>query len=191
MNDWIIIGLGNYGKNYEYTRHNIGWDMFEGLSFYNSLSWSKKFKGQFAQHTSNQKQKIYFLKPETYMNLSGESLRPCMDFFKIPLDNILVCHDELDLPYGHVQFKNGGGLAGHNGLKSIANTLGSTEFKRLRFGIGRPIHGDVSNWVLSGYTGEDKDFFPQYVKEGGKIIEHFMDIGFLKAMNLYNKKKIV
>ena len=114
-----------------------------------------------------------------------------MNFFKISLENILVIHDELDLAFGAVAFKNGGGLAGHNGLKSIAGILGSQDFKRLRMGIGRPVHGDVSNWVLSGYTGEDRDFLKNYLKASAEAIEHYIKFGFEKTATLYSKRKKV
>ncbi|MDD4974257.1 MAG: aminoacyl-tRNA hydrolase [Bacteriovorax sp.] len=188
--DRLIVGLGNPGSKYHHTRHNIGWDVFEELSFARDLKWSAKFKGQYAVHT-NGADKIYFLKPETFMNLSGESLQPMMAFFKIDTENILVVHDEIDLPFGTIAFKKGGGLAGHNGLKSITEKLGSQEFKRLRVGIGRPVHGDVSNWVLSGYTGEDKDFFVPYLKGAALAVEEYIKLGFDKASTTYSKKKIV
>lgn len=191
-NDRLIVGLGNPGVKYHHSRHNIGWDTFEELSFASELRWTEKFKGMYAARASNnQLGKIYFLKPMTYMNLSGESVLPLMSFFKIDLQNILIIHDELDLPFGTVAFKKGGGLAGHNGLKSIASCLGSQEFKRLRIGIGRPPHGDVSNWVLSGYTGEDKDFFRSFLKEAGKAIELYIDKGFDQAATIFSKKKLV
>lgn len=188
--DRLIVGLGNPGIKYHHTRHNIGWDSFEALSFSSELRWSDKFKGVYATYTFNG-EKIYFLKPQTYMNLSGESVAPLMNFFKITLDNILVVHDELDLPFGTIAFKKGGGLAGHNGLKSITASLGSQDFKRLRVGIGRPPHGDVSNWVLSGYTGEDRDFFPQYLKGIAGALEEYIKVDFDKAATIYSKKKIV
>jgi len=188
--DYLIVGLGNPGIKYHHSRHNIGWDSFEELSFRNELKWSEKFKGQYAVY-NNGSDKIYFLKPQTFMNLSGESVQPLINFFKIDIDNILIVHDELDLPYGTIAFKKGGGLAGHNGLKSITDKLGSQEFKRLRLGIGRPVHGDVSNWVLSGYTGDDKDFFPQYLAGIAKAIEEYIKQGFEKASTNYSKKKIV
>jgi PTH1 family peptidyl-tRNA hydrolase len=156
--DRLIVGLGNPGTKYQHTRHNIGWDVFEELSFAHDLKWVDKFKGLYSVY-NNEADKIYFLKPQTFMNLSGESVQPLMNFFKIPLENTLVVHDELDLPFGTIAFKKGGGLAGHNGLKSIAASLGTQDFRRVRMGIGRPVHGDVSNWVLSGYTGEDNDFW--------------------------------
>jgi PTH1 family peptidyl-tRNA hydrolase len=188
--DRLIIGLGNPGSKYHYSRHNIGWDTFEELSFSNELKWQDKFKGQYSVY-QNGDEKIYFLKPQTFMNLSGESVQPLMSFFKIAVENILVVHDELDLPFGTIAFKNGGGLAGHNGLKSIAGLLGTQDFRRVRVGIGRPTHGDVSNWVLSGYTGEDKDFFRHVLKGTAEALEVYIKLGFEKASNTYSKKKIV
>jgi PTH1 family peptidyl-tRNA hydrolase len=188
--DRLIVGLGNPGNKYHHTRHNIGWDVFEELSFARDLKWSEKFKGQYAV-LNNGADKIYFLKPQTFMNLSGESVQPMMAFFKIDIENLLVVHDEIDLPFGTIAFKKGGGLAGHNGLKSITEKLGSQEFKRLRVGIGRPVHGDVSNWVLSGYTGEDKDFFVPYLKGAAIAVEEYIKLGFDKIAISYNKKKIV
>jgi len=188
--DFLIVGLGNFGAKYHHTRHNIGWDVFEELSFKNDLTWNQKFKGEFALYTRNS-HKYYFLKPQTYMNLSGESVLPLMQFYKIAVDQIIVLHDELDLPFGTIAFKKGGGLAGHNGLKSIAQVLGTQEFKRLRIGIGRPVHGDVSSWVLSGYQGEDKDFFPEYLKQCSKALEFCIDQGFDKASNIYSRKKLI
>ena len=188
--DRLIVGLGNPGSKYHQTRHNIGWDVFEELSFANELRWTEKFKGLYAVY-NNGSEKIYFLKPQTFMNLSGESVRPLMDFFKIDIKQVLVVHDEIDLPFGTIAFKNGGGLAGHNGLKSIAEKLATQDFKRLRVGIGRPIHGDVSNWVLSGYTGEDKDFFGSYLKATAVVLEEYVKLGFEKVSLTYTKKKII
>jgi PTH1 family peptidyl-tRNA hydrolase len=188
--DRLIVGLGNPGIKYQHSRHNIGWDVFEELSFSNELKWTDKFKGQYAVHNCEEG-KIYLLKPQTFMNLSGESVIPLMQFFKIQPENILVIHDELDLPFGTIAFKNGGGLAGHNGLKSITLHLGNQDFKRVRMGIGRPVHGDVSNWVLSGYTGEDKDFFRPFLQGTAKALEEYIKLGFDKAATTYSKKKIV
>ncbi|MFA6237164.1 MAG: aminoacyl-tRNA hydrolase [Bacteriovorax sp.] len=188
--DRLIVGLGNPGSKYHNSRHNIGWDLFEGLSFFKDLKWNDKFKGQYAVHNCDSG-KIYFLKPQTYMNLSGESVQPLINFFKIDVENILVVHDELDLPFGTIAFKKGGGLAGHNGLKSITEKLGTQDFKRLRVGIGRPVHGDVSNWVLSGYEGEDKLFFRAYLEGAATALEQYINMGFDKAATNYSKKKIV
>lgn len=184
------MGLGNPGSKYHHSRHNIGWDTFSELSFCDDLKWTEKFKGQYAVFNNGQ-DKIYFLRPQTFMNLSGESVQPLMTFFKIPVENILVVHDELDLPFGTIAFKKGGGLAGHNGLKSITLKLGTQDFKRLRVGIGRPVHGDVSNWVLSGYTGDDKAFFRPYLQGAALALEEYIKEGFDKAATIYSKKKII
>lgn len=188
--DRLIVGLGNYGRQYQHTRHNIGWDTFLELSFANELRWQEKFKGHYAVYT-HKSDKIYFLKPQTYMNLSGESVIALVQFYKLELENIFIVHDELDLPYGTIAFKKGGGLAGHNGLKSIAQHLGTTEFKRIRIGIGRPIHGSVSDWVLSSYAGEEKDFFPHYMKACALALENCIQLGFDKAATTYSKKKLI
>ncbi len=187
---FLIVGLGNPGREYEYTKHNIGWDIFEKLPFYNDLNWKEKSKGLWASVEYND-EKFYFLKPQTYMNLSGESIIPFANYFKIPQENVLIIHDELDLNYGTVAFKNGGGLAGHNGLKSIASQFGNQNFKRLRIGIGRPVHGDVSNWVLSRFAGEEAEFFEVYLEKASKALLCFMKQGFQTAMQRYNKKKLL
>jgi PTH1 family peptidyl-tRNA hydrolase len=183
--DQLIIGLGNPGIKYHHTRHNIGFDVVEEFTSLKNLRWTEKFKGLYTVY-NHDGSKIYFLKPQTFMNLSGESVVPLMNFFKITIENILVIHDEIDLPFGTVAFKNGGGLAGHNGLKSIAGLLGSQEFKRLRMGVGRPVHGDVSNWVLSGYMGEDNDFFTTYLKASALAVEYYLKFEFDKTANFYN-----
>ena len=143
--DWLIVGLGNPGTEYQKTRHNIGFLALDNLDY--SPAWKSKFKGEFAL-CNRDSLKIGLLKPQTYMNLSGESVFPCFQFFKIPIDRILVVYDEVDLPFGTIQLKSGGGLAGHNGLKSIVDQLGTKDFQRLRLGIGRPQRESVSNYVL-------------------------------------------
>ncbi len=150
----LIAFLGNYGKKYEKTRHNVAWLFAEELAFSRNASWQSKFKGQFASVSIGEKQ-VYLLKPETYMNLSGESVIQCANFYKVPVDEILVIHDELDLPCGTSSLKWAGGLAGHNGLRSMKECFGTADFWRLRFGIGRPTHNDISNWVLSNFTSDE------------------------------------
>lgn len=186
----LIVGLGNPGSEYKNTRHNIAWETFENLSFFNDLRWIEKNKGLHATKDIDG-EKYIFLMPQTYMNLSGESVAPFANFYKILLEDILVIHDELDLNFGTVAFKDGGGLAGHNGLKSIAQCLGKQNFKRLRLGIGRPVHGSVSSWVLSGYHGEDKEFIGNYLEGAAKAIEQYIEKGFQSAARTYSKKKII
>ncbi|WP_127715566.1 aminoacyl-tRNA hydrolase [Halobacteriovorax sp. HLS] len=186
----LIVGLGNPGSEYKNTRHNIAWDVLEKLSFFNDLTWLQKNKGLCATKDIDG-EKFIFLMPQTYMNLSGESVAPFVNFYKVALEDILVIHDELDLDFGTVAYKDGGGLAGHNGLKSIAQCLGNQGFKRLRVGIGRPVHGSVSSWVLSGYHGEDKDFIDKYLEESAKVVETYIERGFQSAARSYSKKKLI
>jgi PTH1 family peptidyl-tRNA hydrolase len=186
----LIVGLGNPGSEYKNTRHNIAWETFEKFSFFSDLRWLEKNKGLYATKEIDG-EKVIFLMPQTYMNLSGESVAPFVNFYKIPIEDVLVVHDELDLDFGTVAYKDGGGLAGHNGLKSIAQCLGKQTFKRLRIGIGRPVHGSVSNWVLSGYHGEDKEFIGNYLEASAKAIETFIDRGFQSAARSYSKKKLI
>ncbi len=151
----IFCAVGNPGTKYRNTRHNVGWQFFEQWSVTRSQNWTQKFKGEFAQADVAGLRR-YFIIPHTFMNLSGESVQPLMAFFKLTAENLVVFHDELDIPVGQCEFKMGGGLAGHNGLKSINQHLGTQEFMRVRIGIGRPSVGSVSDWVLSDFTADEK-----------------------------------
>lgn len=186
----LIVGLGNPGLQYEMTKHNIGWLALDQLSFYDRLIWKDKFKAKYAQHTVDG-ETVIFLKPQTFMNLSGESVVAASQFFKIDLQDILVIHDELDLPFGTLSLKNGGGLAGHNGLKSIAGLMGNNGFMRLRMGIGRPVHGSVSSWVLSGFPSDQEAFLPDFLVGGASAIESFIKKGFNKAASEFSKKTYI
>lgn len=185
MSNYLIVGLGNPGSEYAKTRHNIAWMLLENLSFSNELRWKEKFKGVYAQFRDN-----LYLMPQTYMNLSGESVQPCSKFFKIDVENIVVIHDELDLPFGTIMFKKDGGLAGHNGLKSIAEKMGTRNFIRMRLGIGRPKYGDVSNYVLSRFSEEELIRFEDYMKLSSEALEYFLEKGLESSMRKYKKAKI-
>lgn len=185
----LIVGLGNPGREYELTRHNIGFLTLDYLGDQFRLQWKEKFKGFYAVTTIGDEQFI-FLKPQTYMNLSGESVQPCAKFFKVDNPDILVVHDELDLDFGAVSLKNGGGLAGHNGLKSIAKLMGGNNFLRLRLGIGRPKYGDVSNHVLSPFNEEEDPYLEDFIELGGDAVKAFCEKGFSRAANSYSKKSI-
>lgn len=187
---YLIVGLGNPGSEYDRTRHNIGWDVFESLPFFKDLFWKEKSKGLFAS-VDYEGEKFYFLKPQTYMNLSGESVIPFANYFKIQKENILIIHDELDLPYGTIAYKNGGGLAGHNGLKSIAAQMGDQNFKRLRMGIGRPPRGSVSDWVLGRFHGDEEIALEQYLDKSAVAILSYMKNGFDTAAQRYSKKNLI
>jgi PTH1 family peptidyl-tRNA hydrolase len=155
--DLLVAGLGNPGRQYERTRHNLGWLVLDELARRRSASWRSKFSGSLAE-TRLDTLRLALLKPETYMNDSGRSVAAAVRFFKVEPGSLLVVHDDVDLEPGRLQAREGGGLAGHNGLRSLAQQLGTQDFLRLRIGVGRPGRGDprsVSDWVLSGFAPED------------------------------------
>ena len=164
----LVCALGNPGREYARTRHNSGWMILGALPF--SLAFEKKFKGEYAGYFLTPGTRTLFLKPLTFMNKSGESLRACTDFFSIAPDEILVVHDDLELGFGAVQTKSGGGLGGHNGLKSIVQHTGTKDFKRLRFGIGRPAKGSVSSYVLSRFTHDEEIELERHIKSAADIL---------------------
>jgi peptidyl-tRNA hydrolase, PTH1 family len=154
--DLFVAGLGNPGREYAATRHNVGWIVLDELARRHDGSWRSKFSGHLAQLQVNGA-RVALLKPQTYMNESGRSIRTAARFFKTPVAGVLVVHDDVDLEEGRLQARLGGGLAGHNGLRSIAQELGSQDFPRLRIGVGRPGRGDrrsVADFVLSPFSPE-------------------------------------
>ena len=155
--DLLVAGLGNPGREYERTRHNAGWLVLDELARRHGGSWRSKFSGSLAEIRLGDA-RLALLKPETYMNESGRSVGAAERFFKVEPESLLVVHDDVDLEAGRLQARLGGGLAGHNGLRSLAQHLGSQEFLRLRIGVGRPGRGDrrpVSDWVLSPFAPEE------------------------------------
>ena len=158
--DLLVAGLGNPGREYERTRHNAGWLVLDELARRHGGSWRSKFNGSLAEIRLDGS-RLALLKPQTYMNESGRSVGAAARFFKAPAESLLVVHDDVDLEPGRLQARRGGGLAGHNGLRSLAQHLGTQDFLRLRIGVGRPGRGDprpVKDWVLSPFTpNEDPD----------------------------------
>ena len=151
--DLLVSGLGNPGREYERTRHNVGWMVADELARRHGSSFRSKFSGRVAEVRAGEK-RLAVLKPETYMNESGRSVGAAARFFKVPPERILLVHDDVDLAEGRLQVRRGGGLAGHNGLRSIAQHLGTDDFLRLRIGVGRPERGDrrpVADYVLSPF----------------------------------------
>jgi len=155
--DLLVAGLGNPGREYERTRHNVGWLVVDELARRHGGSWRSKVSGSLAEIRLGDA-RLALLKPETYMNESGRSVAAAARFFKVPVESLLVVHDDVDLEPGRLQARRGGGLAGHNGLRSLAQHLGTQDFLRLRIGVGRPARGDprpVSDWVLSPFAPEE------------------------------------
>ncbi|MDR3200626.1 MAG: aminoacyl-tRNA hydrolase [Spirochaetales bacterium] len=165
----LFVFLGNPGKEYEKTRHNVAWRTAECLSFYASLAWQEKFKGRCAS-TPVPSGRLVLLMPQTFMNLSGECVRACMDFFKMEAGELLVIHDEVELPFGTISFREGGGLGGHNGLKSIRKNLGTDGFWRFRIGVGRPERGDVSSHVLGRFSPVEESLLNTYLEKAANIL---------------------
>jgi peptidyl-tRNA hydrolase, PTH1 family len=155
--DLLVVGLGNPGREYAGHRHNVGWKVVEELARRHDASWKSKFQGRLAEVRLDG-HRVGLLKPETFMNDSGRSVGAAARFYKLEPDAILVVHDEIDLEHGRLQARMGGGLAGHNGLRSVAAHLGTPDFLRLRVGVGRPGRGDPrrpADFVLSNFTPED------------------------------------
>jgi len=186
----LVAALGNMGMEYADTRHNVAWMLLEHLSFADELHWQRKFNGHYA-HITMDGEKVYFLKPETYMNRSGQSVLPLMQFFKIQLDEILVVHDDLELPFGTLGFKDGGGLGGHNGLRSVSGVLGSQNYKRLRLGISRPSHGDITSYVLGPFDRDEQAVLPTFLEEAAVLLEKSLEEDFDTMEKTYRKKKIL
>ncbi len=155
--DLLVVGLGNPGREYARHRHNAGWMVVDELARRHGSSWKGKFSGQLAEVRLDG-HRVALLKPETYMNESGRSVAAAARFYKLEPDAILVVHDEGDFDLGRLQARKGGGLAGHNGLRSIAQHLKTPEFMRLRIGVGRPGRGDprpLADYLLSDFTPDD------------------------------------
>jgi PTH1 family peptidyl-tRNA hydrolase len=152
----LIVGLGNPGKEYADTRHNMGWLAVDEMARAHGFgAWQKKFKGLAAAGRVAGEPAV-LLKPHTYMNLSGESVRAAAAFYKVAPADVLVVQDEIDLPFLHLKYKVGGGDAGHNGLKSITRELGTPAYRRLRIGIGRPPHkSQVADYVLAPFNAAE------------------------------------
>ena len=184
--DLLVAGLGNPGREYERTRHNAGWMVMDELARRHDGSFRSKFSGQLSE-TRLDDLKLALLKPETYMNVSGQSIGAARKFFKVDPADVLVVHDDVDLEPGRLQAKFGGGLAGHNGLRSIAQALGTNDFLRLRIGVGRPGRGDrrsVADYVLGGFEPEvDLDVL---IGRSADAVETMARDGLEEAQRRYN-----
>jgi len=183
----LIVGLGNPGPRYEQTRHNIGFDVIDELAVRNGIKlYESKFKGVFATiHKGGEK--AILLKPMTYMNLSGESIRPMMDYYKIPMENLLVIYDDLDLPVGKIRLRQKGSAGGHNGIKSTIQHLGTPQFNRIRIGINRPPEGkSVPDYVLGRFAKEEWDQMQTVIQHCAEACEEWLEKPFLEVMNRFN-----
>lgn len=187
----LVVGLGNPGREYAAHRHNVGFMAVDELaSRVRADAFRDKFSGEYARAEIGDTP-VILLKPMTYMNESGRSVQPAMAFFKVAPKDVIVLHDELDLPFGEVRLKFSGGHAGHNGLRSIMASAGTGDFGRVRLGVGRPppgFRGEVADYVLSGFDAIERASLPDLL---GKAVDSVIDIprrGFDAVMNARNTR---
>jgi peptidyl-tRNA hydrolase, PTH1 family len=184
--DLLVAGLGNPGARHERDRHNVGWMVVDELARRREVTFKAKFNGRLGE-TRIDDHRLALLKPETFMNESGRSISAAARFYKAPVEQVLVVHDDVDLEVGRLQARAGGGLAGHNGLRSIAQMLGDPEFLRLRVGVGRPERGDprdVADFVLSPFEPhEDRDAI---VARAADAVEVLAREGLEEAQRTFN-----
>lgn len=182
----LLVGLGNPGPKYDETRHNIGFMLIDRLVQRGGFDTNReKFKAHIGTGFVGGR-KVVFLKPQTYMNLSGQSVSRAADFYNVPPEGIVTFHDELDLPFGTLRLKCGGGAGGHNGLRSIDGQLGNRNYFRVRLGIGRPQHGDVSNFVLQRFDEAQRAELHDWLDKACDAVELLLQRGLKDAQNTFN-----
>ncbi|MGB9730452.1 MULTISPECIES: aminoacyl-tRNA hydrolase [Calditerrivibrio] len=189
MNRWLVAGLGNPGDKYRLTRHNIGFMVMDMMADRFNLSFKGGFEADYAVADIFAK-RCYVVKPQTYMNLSGKSIFEISRYFDIPKENIIVVHDDLDLSFGRIKIKVGGSSGGHNGINSIIASLSFADFTRVKMGIDKPKSKDVSGFVLSEFSADEKKVLRDFVELGCNATIAILEKDVRYAMNLYNKKII-
>ncbi len=173
LDTYFLIGLGNPGSEYQNTRHNIGFQIVTKFAEKQQLSFRKEsaFQGELAKGALlGRREKLIMLKPLTYVNRSGEAIAACMKYFRVPLESILVISDEVAMPFGKLRLSERGGAGGHNGLKSIEQHLGTQYYTRLRFGVDDRKSGDLSDYVLSDFTKEERDSLPELIEQAAQVL---------------------
>ena len=187
---WLVVFLGNPGLQYEGTRHNAGFMTADALCKKKDFAINKaRFQALTAQ-TELGGEKVLLMKPQTYMNLSGQAVSQAARFYRIPSEHILVVLDEVNLPVGKLRIRVKGSAGGHNGLKNIVALLGTEDFPRIRLGVGAPPHPDydMMDWVLSTFRNQDAEEMEQAARRAAEAVECYIEKGPDRAMNLYNTK---
>ena len=182
----LIVGLGNPGKDYKNTRHNVGFLVLD--NYLNTSDWKDKFNALYHEERING-EKVIFVKPLTFMNLSGDAVIKFVNYYDVGIDDILVIHDDLDLPFSTYKLKKNSSAGGHNGIKSIINRLGSQEFARLKVGVSHDRSMDTKDYVLGNFSKMETEKFSNMQNDFNNIIESFIKDGIEKTMNVYNTKK--
>lgn len=187
-----IAGLGNPGPEYCFTRHNIGFMLLDRLahSQQSSVNWRSRDGAEFAKLACGPSD-VLSIKPQKYMNLSGPPVQSLLSFFKVDIEELVVAHDDVDLPFGALRFKMGGGDGGHKGVRSIAQSLGSNNFLRLKLGVGRPAGAaseqEISSWVLGRFGGEEEEKLIDFIDLALDALEVYGSKGLKAAQNEYNR----
>lgn len=183
----VIVGLGNPGGQYAETRHNVGFVLVDMIAEGLGIEFQAKFQGLIADSRS-EGERIILLKPQTFMNLSGRSVSELISFYKVKPEDVIVIHDDMDLPLGKIRLRNKGSAGGHNGMRSIIADLGTEDFWRLKFGVGRPPAGwDPARYVLSAFTENEIQLLEESLERAEKAISLWITGDSVKAMNLYNR----
>jgi len=185
---FLIIGLGNPGREYRETRHNIGFLAVDQVAHRLHVKFSRTQSKALVTEGLHQGRKVILAKPQSYMNKSGHPTRSLVRFYKIPLDQILIIYDDVDLPFATIRMKPSGGPGGHKGMDSVIEQLGTQAIPRLRLGIGRPPgYKQTANYVLKPFSAEEKAFLPAFLERAANAVFTFMDEGIEQAMTQYNR----
>ena len=186
MKKYLIVGLGNIGSNYVNTRHNVGFDVLDSLAENSSVEFTSQKYGELC-NVKIEENKVFLLKPNTFMNLSGKAIYYYMNYYKIPIENLLVISDDLHLGFGIIKFKKKGGHGGHNGHKSIMSSLGSPIYCRLKFGIGKNFNsGQQIKYVLSKWADNEEAELKKLIEKCCIIIRSYIELGPDETMNNFN-----
>ncbi|MFQ3838010.1 aminoacyl-tRNA hydrolase [Staphylococcus pseudoxylosus] len=183
-----IVGLGNIGKRFEQTKHNIGFEVIDYILEQNKFTLDKqKFKGAYTIERFAG-EKVMFIEPMTMMNLSGEAVGPLMKYYDIDIDDLVVLYDDLDLPQGEIRLRQKGSAGGHNGMKSIIQVLGTDQFKRIRIGVDRPSNGmSIVDYVLQKFSKQEMETMNKVIEHSARAIEAYIESDrFDRVMNEYN-----
>lgn len=185
---WIVVGLGNPGPEYESTRHNAGAMALQELAVRHNVSLKRHKSGCLTADTTLDGSRVVLARPTSYMNESGRPVRALMDWYKASPEDLIVLHDEMDVPFGEVRIKDGGGTAGHNGLGSIVDHLGTKSFFRVRIGVGRPRGRDAVGHVLAGFSAAQRKELPFLISTAADAAERIVTVGIERAMNEINTR---
>ena len=181
----VIVGLGNPGRKYSDTRHNIGFRVLEEIARRSSVEKEESRFDAIIGHIRIGGEKVFLVKPLTYMNLSGKAVQPLMRWFKLDLSDLIVIYDDMDLPPGTLRLRAQGGSGGHKGMASIIERLGSQEFARIRIGIGRP-DNEAIDWVLGKFSPTEQKLMEEVIGQAAAAVECWVKQGIERAMNEYN-----